>query len=135
MPRKPTPDDFERALDAIDLSEETLSLVMVHGMPHILQVYHLLEEPVARCLFWAVSHWERRSGDPGSSPFVPGEKVTKVDPWAWMGLKSKTAFYLERGGSTLASCVVERPVPEPKTKREVRWRNGRWERLVRGAWK
>jgi hypothetical protein len=87
-------------------------------------------------LWWPVQQWQR---DPYSanSPQV-GDAVRYADQGWWHVTSRPSGGNVSTGsGSTDAEFREEVPVPRPKVRGniEVRWYQGRWEKLLKTGWK
>lgn len=106
------------------------TIVLLDGVPHVRCPMTLFAEPVEVVRYWPLPAATGRV-DEGDETFYQGDGYVLVTNSRWGGRN----YALPNGGQTEAVKVEEFPVPEPKTRLETRWKDGRWEKLTkRSGW-
>lgn len=107
----------------------TGEIVILDGVPHVKVGMTLIDEPIEVFRYWPLPSASGRVQG-GERCYYPGDGFYLVVTHGWGALN----FRLPDGGSTKATRIEEVRVPRPKTRLEVRWKSGRWEKLTKRGW-
>lgn len=108
-------------------------LVDLDGWLCVLEAEPLWTEPTLRRTWWPVGIRTTEFVYAWGKECL-GRKVIEGKPGDYYG-DGHLKFSLKDGGSTKPMKVEQVPIPPPKTKKQTRWYNGRWQKYLASGWK
>jgi len=105
------------------------TITMIKGIPHARSSFFETDRPVERVFLFPLPAASGRVQEGDVVTYDAGRGVYHRYDSLW----GSRDFPLSEGGATKAT-VEEREVPPPKTKLQVRWESGRWQKLMKRGW-
>ncbi len=108
-------------------------LVDRNGALHVLYQTTFDQEPIRRSLYWKVI---QTTGNPyGHEHPAAGDSVRYSGSGSWAVTNRMAGSVRTGDGTADAAFVEDAPVPPPPTRgKELRWYQGRWQRLSAKGW-
>lgn len=92
-------------------------------------------EPFLVSMYWPIGPCNQGLVDGFQYPV--DKEMVEIGTFTYMAKDRRTderKFELMNWGQTKAIDYIKTPIPAPKTKKELRWRNGEWQKLLKSGW-